>query len=443
MNCFKSTAFLLVLTLLAANFSFAQTLAQPRQEKLLNGLKVLIWNEPKAEKVSLRLRIHSGSAFDPKDKMGVMALLADILFPTEQTKNFFEEDLEGSLEVASNYDYIQISATAKPDEFLTLLETVATVVASPPLTPENFVKVRDARLKAVEEMQKNPAYVADQAAAKRLLGDFPYGRPQAGTPESLKLIERADLLTAKDKFFTADNATLAITGNVKPDFAYMAARRLFGAWKKADKLVPATFRQPDDPEARIFYAEIPGENTGEIRQAIRGLARNDKDFWASVILTRILQLRYQKDLKNTNLFVRQDAHLLPSLVIMGFSVELGKAEVKPAVESTDLKPPPVPTSPQTNHPNFIRQITQNPITPEEFDKARDEVSMEFTRKNAADLWLDIDSYKLVSVKDESQKVTNVTLVDLQRVLERWKKEVEVRGIFTGKVVTKTTTQPQN
>jgi predicted Zn-dependent peptidase len=442
MNYFQRTAFLLILTLLAANFTFAQTIAQPRQEKLLNGLKVLIWNEPKAEKVSLRLRIHSGSAFDPKDKMGTMALVADVLFPTEQTRNFFEEDLEGSLEITSNYDYIQINATAKADEFLTILETVATAVSNPAITPENFVKVRDARLKTIEEMQKNPAYVADMAVAKRLLGDFPYGRPQAGTPESLKLIERADLLTAKEKFFTADNATLAITGSVKPDYAYMAARRLFGAWKKADKLIPPTFRQPDAPDSKIFLAEIPGENNGEIRSAIRGLARNDKDFWASVVLTGILQLRYRKDLKNTNLFIRQEAHLLPSLVIMGFPVEIGKSEIKPASESTDLKPPPVPTSPQTSAPNFIEQITQNPISADEFGKARDEVSSEFARKNAADLWLDVDSYKLVSAKDESQKVASVTLADVQRVLERWKKEAEVKGVFTGKVVTKTT-QPQN
>lgn len=443
MNFFKRTAFLLILTLLATHFTLAQAVNQPRQEKLLNGLKVLIWHEPKSEKVSLRLRIHSGAAFDPKDKMGTMALLTDILFPDEQTKRFFEEDLEGSLEITSNYDYIQINATGKTDDFLTILETIATAVSNPLITQENFVKVRDARLKTIEELQKNPAYVADMAAAKRLLGDFPYGRPEKGTPASLKLIERADLLTAQDKFFTADNATLTITGNVKPDFAYMAARRLFGAWKKADKLVPATFRQPDAPDTKIFFAEVPGENIGEIRSAIRGLARNDKDFWASVVLTKILQLRYRKDLKNSNLFVRQEAHLLPSLVMMGFSVETGKSEVKPALESTDLKPPPVPTSPQTSAPNFIEQITQTPISADEFGKARDEVSSEFTGKNTADLWLDVDSYKLVSTKDEAQKVANVTLIDVQRVLERWKKEAEVKGVFTGKTVKNTTAQPQD
>jgi hypothetical protein len=398
MNYFKRTAFLLLLTLIAANFSFAQTTAapaQPRQEKLLNGLKVLIWNEPKAEKVSLRLRIHSGSAFDPKDKMGAMALLTDILFPDEQTRRFFEEDLEGSLEVASNYDYLQINATAKADEFLTVLETIATAVSNPPITQENFIKVRDARLKAVEEMQKNPAYVADTAVARRLLGDFPYGRPQAGTPESLKLIERADLLVARDRFFTADNATLAITGNVKPDFAYMAARRMFGAWKKSDRLVPATFRQPDDPNTETLKISFDNLDKEFSRSAFAGLARNDKDYFPFAILTKVLQTRLNK---LPDGFVKYEPHLLRGVVIWGISFTDKTAS------------------------NTEKEENRKAIKPEEFEKAKADLLNELNQKNIADWWLDVDTFKLVSVKDELQKANTMTLADVQRVFEKTQKE---------------------
>jgi zinc protease len=403
MNYPKTAAFLLILTLLAANFSRAQTLYAPRQEKLLNGLKVLIWNEPKAEKVSLRLRIHSGSAFDPKDKMGTMALLTDILFPTEQTKNFFEEDLEGSLEVTGSYDYIQINATARTEDFLTILETIATAVSNPQITQENFVKVRDARLKAVEEMQKNPAYIADTAIAKRLLGDFPYGRPQAGTPESLKLIERADLLTAKDKFFTADNATLAITGNVKPDFAYMAARRLFGAWKKADKLVPATFRQPDEPSAETLHIESPVNSDFEARAALRGLARNDKDYFASQVFVNIMKNRSLEampaDGNRGEILFRQESHLLPGLIVFGAT------KVKTIV----------PGNGDEKNPKSIKELGGKPITNDEFTKAKAKVLDELNKNSTQDMWLDVDTFRLVSVKDDLARANNVTLADVQRV----------------------------
>ena len=88
--CKKFTISVLVLFQFALICS-AQTpkIAEPRQEKLLNGLKLLIWNAPDAEKVTIKLRIHSGSAFDPQGNEGVMALLGDALFPNEAQREFF------------------------------------------------------------------------------------------------------------------------------------------------------------------------------------------------------------------------------------------------------------------------------------------------------------------------------------------------------------------
>jgi len=98
--------FTLVLFQIAVQFINAQAGTRPKQEKLLNGLKVLMWSDPKADKVRVTLRIHSGSAFDPQGKEGVMKMLSDDLFPNEATREFFVEDLGGSLDVQTTYDYI-------------------------------------------------------------------------------------------------------------------------------------------------------------------------------------------------------------------------------------------------------------------------------------------------------------------------------------------------
>src|SRR6187399_3315409 len=102
---------------------FGQTpMSAPKQEKLLNGLKVLMWSDAKADKVAIKIRIHSGSAFDPQGKEGLMQMLANNLFPNEQaSRDFFAEDLGGSIEIITNYDYIQINASSRPDAFVTML----------------------------------------------------------------------------------------------------------------------------------------------------------------------------------------------------------------------------------------------------------------------------------------------------------------------------------
>ena len=249
--------------------ALAQTtnLPAPREEKLLNGMKLLVWTDAKAEKASVKLRIHSGSAFDPQTKEGVMALLTDILFPNETAWEYFTEDLGGSLETTSNYDYIQINATGDNDKILDLLEALATAVTKPQIDKETTAKVKTAKLELVKKLEKNPAYVADQAAAKQLFGNFPYGRPNSGTSETLAKIDFVDILQAKQKFLTADNATLAVSGNVKFDLMFRAARRYFGGWEKSDKKIPSTFTQPDPPNVKPLTINFPSiEESGYSRR---------------------------------------------------------------------------------------------------------------------------------------------------------------------------------
>jgi predicted Zn-dependent peptidase len=432
-NIKKFTILILVLFQFASICS-AQTakFSEPRQEKLLNGMKLLVWNEPGAEKITVKLRIHSGSAFDPLGKEGVMALLADALFPNESQKEFFAEDLGGSLDVTSNFDYIQINATGKSDQFLTIVETLATAVTNPQINKELTAKVVSARLAKVKELEKNPTYVADQAVAKRLFGDFPYGRAQAGTTASLEKIDFADLLFAKQKLLTADNATLAISGNVKPDLAYRAVRRYFGAWEKADKKVPATFRQPDAPKTGLPVFDSPLAKTSEFRFALRGLARNDKHFYASRILENILQNRLQLR-EGKKAFARQDAHLLPSYFIFGVS-EWNLQNIKKDGDKI--------VSPVTD--DYQNYFLKAAIKQDEFANSKNEFISKMNGTDVVDFWLDADTYKLVSAKTEWQAAQNVTLSDVQRVLEKLQKEaVAFVLVFSGdKAIEKSATSNQ-
>jgi predicted Zn-dependent peptidase len=433
-NNIKKFTILVLILFQLASISLAQTtkFSEPRQEKLLNGMKLLVWNEPNAEKITVKLRIHSGSAFDPLGKEGVMALLADALFPNESQKEFFAEDLGGSLDVTSNFDYIQINTTGNSDQFLTIIETLATAVTNPQINKEITTKVVSARLKKVKELEKNPTYVADQAVAKRLFGDFPYGRAQTGTTASLAKIDFADLLFAHKRLLTADNATLAISGNVKHDLVYRAVRRYFGAWEKADKKVPATFRQPDAPKTGLPVFDSPLAKTSEFRFALRGLARNDKDFYASQILENILQNRLQIR-EGKKAFARQNTHFLPSYFVFGVS-EWNLEGIK---RDGDKIVSPV-TDDYQNY--FLRAAVKQ----DEFDKAKNEFIFKMNGTDIVDFWLDADTYKFVSAKTEWQAAQNVTLPDVQRVLEKLQKEaVAFVLVFSGeKTIEKSATSNQ-
>ena len=382
----------------------------PRQEKLLNGLKVLMWTDPAAAKVDVRLRIHSGAAFDPQGKEGRMQLLADNLFPNEALREFFRDDLGGSLEIAANYDYIQITASSTPDKILPLLETLATAVSNPTIDKETTAKLKSELLKKVSTKILDPVYVADHAVAAKLFGTFPYGRPVSGTPSSIAKIDFADLIEARQRFLTSDNVTLAIRGNVDSNVIYRAVRRYFGSWLKSDKLSPSTFRQPDAPKGAMSIVESPETRKSEFRYAIRGLAHGDKDYYASAIVAAILDRRF-KQVEGPNASVRHETNTLPGAFIFAVS-DWNLDRIKRDGDKISV--------PDTN--GYQTRTFSKPITASEFETAKREIVVRSAQENIVEGWLDTHTYNLGTAEKRSEDLQAVTLADAQSVLARLQKE---------------------
>jgi Peptidase M16 inactive domain/Insulinase (Peptidase family M16) len=393
--------------MLAAGMSAQKAVSTtPRQEKLLNGLKVLVWNDPAAEKVTVKLRIHGGSAFDPQDREGVLQLLSDSFFPNIESKEFFVDELGGSLDVICNYDYVQINATARSSDLLRLLESVAAAISNPDLDKEVTATLKTALTAKVKELEKDPAYVADRAVAKRLFGTFPYGRPQMGSVDSIQKIDFADLRFAKDRLLTADNATLAVSGNVDANLAIRAVRRYFGSWLKADKKIPSTFKQPASPESKpLIINTLSPEAPMQLRIATRGVSKNDADYPVFEVLARILENRIKRKpalLGEGKAFVRNEAHILPGQVVLGGSNS--KSGIKATVAPNETE----------NQGSFISQLLSADIDNEEFISARTHVADEWNRRELSDFWLDVDTFKIDNAKGMLQGLDTITLSDVQR-----------------------------
>src|SRR6266542_5651862 len=95
----------------------AQAPMEPERNRLLNGLRVLVWPRAGDQDVLLKLRVHSGAAFDLAGKAGTMALLGDILFPDLTTREYFAEEMQGRLNVTTDYDSLTITMQGRAQEF--------------------------------------------------------------------------------------------------------------------------------------------------------------------------------------------------------------------------------------------------------------------------------------------------------------------------------------
>lgn len=411
---------LVVLALLAPP-TFAQPAKEPEREQLLNGLKLLIWEQPGSPELIVKLRLNSGAAFDLAGKSGQMALLGDLLFPDAATIDYFTDELGGKLDVSVNYDSMTITMVGKASELEQVISVLRNALLSTQFTPEVITRMRDARIKSLRDATISPAMVADRAIATRLFGDFPYGRRPGGTPEDLARVDRADLMLAHERFLNSNNATLAIVGGVTRARAFRTVRQLLGPWRKTEKIVPTTFTQPKAVDARTLIVNVAGPTT-EVRLAVRGVARSDADFAAATVLARVAQHRWQAlapELANQPVFVRSDAYVLPGMFVMGATVGTDKT-----------------ADALTNAKKVLEALVTTPVTPAELDRAKSELVNEAvviaTKSEAVpDPWLDADTYRLKGVQDVPAMLRSVTPADVQRVAARLFKPAGVASVVAG------------
>ncbi len=401
-----------------------QTPADPEREQLLNGLRLLFWQKPGSSEVLLKLRINSGAAFDLSGKSGQMALLGDLLFPDPDTVEFFTDEMGGKLEVAVNYDSTTITMIGKVNEFEQMIEVLRNALLATQLTPDVITRIRDSKIKTLRDASIAPAVVADRAIAARLFGDFPYGRLVAGTPEDLLRVDRADLMLARERFLNSNNATMAISGGVTRARALRALRQLLGPWRKSERIVPTTFRQPVTPDARALLVNAPG-TTAEIRLATRGVSRTDPDFFPAKVLAKLAEHRWQglsPELAKQPIFVRSESHALPGAIVMG-------AAVSPQTAADSL----------TNARKVLDSLIATPATAAELERAKNEVineiSTRLTKPEAApDPWLDLDTYHLTTTQDQIALLRSVTAPDVQRVASRLFRNATLASVIAGELL---------
>lgn len=388
---------------------WTQGTAEPERTQLLNGLRVMHVHKPGDQAVLLKMRIHSGAAFDLAGKEGTLALLGDILFPDPSVREYFTDEMQGRLNVKTDYDSVTITMQGRSSEFERMVEILRTALVTTQLTPENVVKVREGRIKVIKETSISPAAVADRAIAARLFGDFPYGRPYGGTPESLERVDRSDLMLARERFLNPNNATLTIMGGVPTNRAMRALRQLLGIWRKSEQVIPATFRQPLKPDPRTLIISAPGDQSVEVRFAVRGLSRRDPDDLAASLLANVIRRRWESnlpELSRTPIFVRHDAFSLPGMFVLGTTVD-------PLLTGKTL----------TTARAIVQQLARSPVLPTELDQAKSEL-LSISNKELgepdglAEAWLDMDTYGAQSVSERLRQLNSITPADLHRVAGR-------------------------
>ena len=240
------------------------SVAPPVEQKLPNGLRVVLAERKGVRLVTAQLLVLSGSEADPDKLAGLASMTATLL--TKGTKRHdataqanAAEALGASLESGAGWNRSAVAITVAEPLLDAALALVAEAAMQPAFAQAELERARTQALDDLKIAYARPGIVAALAGERLLFGAGAYGHPGDGTPASLARVTRNDLLALHTSYYRPDNAVLVLAGDLDARSARRLAAKHFGAWRKPAAPLPAASAAsaPSSLAARTVVVDMP------------------------------------------------------------------------------------------------------------------------------------------------------------------------------------------
>ena len=252
----------------AALLAAAPALAAQAEEAVTsftldNGMQVVVVEDHRAPVLQHMIWYRAGSADEPVGSSGVAHFLEHLLFKATDTM----EAGEFSATVAANggrdnaftsYDYTAYFQRVAADRLELMMKMEADRMKNIRLTEAEIVTERDVILEERNQRtENNPrALFSEQMSAAQYL-NHRYGVPVIGWKHEMETLDLADALSFYDLYYSPNNATLVVSGDVDPDEVKRLAETYYGAIP-ANPALPERFRSQEPPQTaarRLTYKD--------------------------------------------------------------------------------------------------------------------------------------------------------------------------------------------
>jgi zinc protease len=241
--------------------------------------------------IALAFTFEGGAAHDPADKPGVAHMMARLLDEGAgpYSSDAFQERLAASaIELSFNAGLDALGGSLKTlvkhaDEAFELLRLA---LAEPRFDDDAIERVRAQTIAGLRYQANDPGVMASKRFFAEAFPDHPYGRPTAGTIESVEAITRDDLITLHKRIVARGRVKLAVVGAIDAERLARLLDKVFAALPEAQALSATT---PVTLAGRgrniVTDLDVP---QSVIRFGTSGVSWRDPDFIAAYVLNHIL-----------------------------------------------------------------------------------------------------------------------------------------------------------
>jgi zinc protease len=206
----------------------------PTTYKLANGLDIVVIEDHLAPVVTQMVWYRCGAADEDAGHSGIAHFLEHLMFkgtPTVPAGEFSKIVARngGEDNAFTFYDYTAYFQTIRADRLELIMKLEADRMQNLSLTDDQVYPERDV---IVEERRQridsSPEARLGETMRYTLLANSPYGRPAIGWEQEMKALTTADAIAWYKKWYTPNNATLIVVGDVKPEDVKALAEKYYG-----------------------------------------------------------------------------------------------------------------------------------------------------------------------------------------------------------------------
>lgn len=232
---------------------------------LANGLHVVVLQDHAAPVVQVAIWYRFGSDKETPGKSGLAHGLEHMMFRgTSQLSSAGLDDvgarLGGEFNADTTNDYTHFYFVVPADRMDLMVHVEADRMQHLNLTEKDWSIEKKAVLSEFDRDYSGPTYNFLFSVNQKLFPNSPVGRPALGLRDDIVKSTAADLRAYYAKYYTPQNATLIVTGDIRPEQVFASAKRWFGSvHKPSAPSDAATAPAPTTGATVTASAEFPYE----------------------------------------------------------------------------------------------------------------------------------------------------------------------------------------
>lgn len=401
---------------------------KPNEKILKNGLKVLFYDNPDNELIEIAVQYKADHIFDPESEQGLSAMVSKLLI--EGTKKYSggmlvkEADSYG---IGIHATPGMISLTCLAQDLEKAFELLYEMLNNAELKEKDLEKIISNTQADLIRYWDTPFQSIDQVAAEHIYKNHPYGFMQTGTAQTLKNITQTKCAEFYKNKLTADQACLAIVGNLQKCNIESLLEKYCASWRNTP-VVDVIFSAIEPIKPCVITLE---KNRDQVALAFAGLSvsRTNPDYDTLLIFNQILfggmSSRLFEIREGTGLFYTYKGSLFERA-----AEQPGMIFIKTIVSKDRLQEAEKVIAECLN-------TAVDTITEEEFEQAKEVIINSFpmrfeTNEKTAATFLFLEKYHLSNDYFEN-RIDNIRALTLQNLKAVGKKYVGTDKLFTVKI----------